>query len=181
MIDKNVKESIIRLYNEGKTLPYICEALNISKATVSYQINKAGISRYKPPVKITEELLSKMQARYDECKNLQIISKEFGVSINRLKFLKRRTPQTDYEILRNRRYRIKKLLVEYKGNKCQVCGYNRCLSALEFHHLDPNSKDFTIASTMKYSNLDKLKVEVDKCILVCANCHREIHAGVISL
>lgn len=48
MIDKNVKESIIRLYNEGKTLPYICEALNVSKATVSYQINKAGISPFRP-------------------------------------------------------------------------------------------------------------------------------------
>lgn len=181
MINKELKEKIINLYKEGNTLPYICKTLEVSKATVSYQINKEGISRYKTPVTITEDLLSKMQDRYNECKNLSIVSKEFGVSINRLKLLNRRTPRTNYELLRNRRYRIKDLLVEYKGSKCQICGYNKCLSALEFHHLDPNEKDFNISSNMKYANLEKLKKEVDKCILVCANCHREIHARILDL
>ena len=115
MINKEVKEEIIDLYKSGKSLTYICKLLNVLKATVSYQINKAGISRYKVPVEITEKILKEMQSRYDECKNLKIVSKEFGVSINRLKYLKRRPAQTSYEILRNRRYRIKRELVEYKG------------------------------------------------------------------
>ena len=64
-------------------------------------------------------------------------------------------------------------LIEYKGGKCQRCGYNKCEEALEFHHLDPTQKDFTISSH-SYS-FEKMKRETDKCILVCSNCHREIH------
>lgn len=75
--------------------------------------------------------------------------------------------------------RTKEKLIEYKGGKCQVCGYNKCASALEFHHLDPSQKDFTISGGTK--SFENLKPEVDKCILVCANCHREIHAGLVDL
>jgi len=65
--------------------------------------------------------------------------------------------------------------VLYKGGKCEICGYNKCLGALDFHHLNPNEKDFSISDSSKYHNLEEMKKEVDKCILVCANCHREIH------
>jgi len=69
--------------------------------------------------------------------------------------------------------------VEYKGGKCVICGYKKCYSALEFHHNDPNEKDFTIS---KYPNrsFDRIKKELDKCVLVCSNCHREIHEGLIT-
>jgi len=68
---------------------------------------------------------------------------------------------------------MKKALVKYKGGACCKCGYNKCLRALEFHHLDENEKDFGISKTCK--DFDDLKKEVDKCILVCSNCHAEIH------
>ena len=72
-----------------------------------------------------------------------------------------------------RRNKIK--LVEYKGGKCERCGYDKCIDALEFHHLNPNEKDFGL-SCGDTRSLEKLKKEADKCIMVCANCHREIHA-----
>jgi hypothetical protein len=72
-----------------------------------------------------------------------------------------------------RRNKIK--LVEYKGGKCERCGYDKCIDALEFHHLNPDEKDFGL-SCGDTRSLEKLKKEVDKCIMVCANCHREIHA-----
>ena len=72
-----------------------------------------------------------------------------------------------------RRNKIK--LVEYKGGKCEKCGYDKCIDALEFHHLNPEEKDFGI-SCGDTRSLDKLKAEVDKCIMVCSNCHKEIHA-----
>lgn len=72
-----------------------------------------------------------------------------------------------------RRNKIK--LVEYKGGKCERCGYDKCIDALEFHHLNPDEKDFGL-SCGETRSLEKLKKEVDKCIMVCANCHREIHA-----
>jgi hypothetical protein len=75
----------------------------------------------------------------------------------------------------NRRKKVKLLLVQYKGGKCEQCGYNKCVAALEFHHLDPTQKDFGIGANGHTLALAKLKQEVDKCILVCSNCHREIH------
>lgn len=81
---------------------------------------------------------------------------------------------SNYRNLKNSRIKLKERLVEYKGGKCEKCGYNKCITALEFHHIDPNEKDFGIGS-FNVLSFDKCKREVDKCILVCANCHREIH------
>ena len=74
----------------------------------------------------------------------------------------------------SRQRALKKKAVDYKGGRCQLCGYNKYLGSLEFHHLDPKQKDFTVSKFKKYS-FEYLKAELDKCILVCSNCHREIH------
>lgn len=74
-----------------------------------------------------------------------------------------------------KRKRYKKELVEYKGGKCEICGYDKCISALEFHHVDEDKKEFSISESSFSIGMDSLKKEADKCILVCANCHREIH------
>ncbi len=60
------------------------------------------------------------------------------------------------------------------GAKCLVCGYNKCIDALEFHHLDPSVKEFHLGEGRSYS-IDKIREELKKCILVCRNCHTEIH------
>jgi hypothetical protein len=73
---------------------------------------------------------------------------------------------------------LKKKAVEYKGGKCIKCGYNRYVGALDFHHLNPSEKDFHITSFKTY-DWEKIKCELDKCELVCSNCHREIH-GLVS-
>lgn len=70
---------------------------------------------------------------------------------------------------------LKSKMVEYKGGSCSRCGYNKYQGALEFHHLDPSQKDFNPSKLKKNKFDDKIKLELDKCILVCANCHREIH------
>ena len=77
-------------------------------------------------------------------------------------------------VMRRRRV-LKEKSIEYKGGQCQVCGYSKCKRALEFHHLDPKEKDFGIAHKGYTRSWDKVKQELDKCILVCANCHAEIH------
>lgn len=59
-----------------------------------------------------------------------------------------------------------------------MCGYDRCPRALDFHHRDPQEKDFEIAKARDYSlkkDGEKLKRELDKCDLLCSNCHRELH------
>ena len=82
--------------------------------------------------------------------------------------------RTNYKHLCNSRRTLKEKLVEYKGGKCEICGYDKCITALEFHHIDPNKKEFGIGCNNVLS-FEKCKKEVDKCMLVCANCHRELH------
>ncbi len=71
----------------------------------------------------------------------------------------------------------KEKFVKYKGGKCAICGYNRCIKALDFHHLDPSKKESSLSQGRSRKFETSLK-ELDKCILVCSNCHREIHAGL---
>lgn len=77
----------------------------------------------------------------------------------------------------NRFRSYKQQAVEYKGGKCSLCGYYRCLAALDFHHLDPTQKDPKWRA-MKNWLFERVKDELDKCILVCKNCHAEIHYGL---
>ena len=73
-----------------------------------------------------------------------------------------------------KRRAIKKMLIGYKGGKCQHCGYDKCMRALEFHHLNPEEKDFRLSKNLSKS-IASLKSEADKCILLCSNCHAEEH------
>ena len=65
--------------------------------------------------------------------------------------------------------------IKLLGNKCSICGYNKCIDALEFHHTNPKEKDFKLGSGNTLS-WDEYKKEALKCILVCSNCHKEIHS-----
>lgn len=75
-----------------------------------------------------------------------------------------------------RRKRIREKAIEYKGGKCEKCGYDRCMEALEFHHYDPSKKDFSISNRGYTRSWETVKQELDKCNILCANCHRELHA-----
>ena len=87
--------------------------------------------------------------------------------------------EKDYRNIIKHRKKRKELLVEYKGGKCQICGYDKCLRALVFHHINPDEKKFSISS--KVRNKEDMFKEVDKCIIVCANCHAEIHEGLVNI
>lgn len=67
--------------------------------------------------------------------------------------------------------------IKMLGGKCSKCGYNKCIDALEFHHENPNEKEFKLGSgnTMSWQEYKK---EANKCILLCSNCHKEIHANL---
>lgn len=67
--------------------------------------------------------------------------------------------------------------IKMLGGKCSRCGYDRCVDALEFHHVNPAEKEFKLGSgnTMSWQ---EYKRELSKCILVCSNCHKEIHSEI---
>jgi transposase len=80
-----------------------------------------------------------------------------------------------------RRRRIKELLVQEFGGACAICGYDRCASALHFHHVDPSSKHFAVSLHASALSLAKLRAEAQKCVLLCARCHAEVENGVTPL
>ena len=89
-----------------------------------------------------------------------------------------RNPKSFSEKAMESRRRRKRKLIAYKGGKCERCGYDKDYPGVyEFHHLNPDEKDFGIAS--KSVGLEKLKLEVDKCQLLCRNCHAETHDELI--
>ena len=80
--------------------------------------------------------------------------------------------------VRKRRKKIRQMALDYLGGRCFRCGYDRCGEALEFHHLDSSVKDFGISSRGYTRSWKKVQEELRKCELLCANCHREVHAGL---
>jgi len=75
----------------------------------------------------------------------------------------------------------KRRAVDYKGGSCQICGYNKSMRALEFHHLDPSKKEFGISESNIQRTWELQKAELDKCILLCCRCHAEVHDNLLIL
>jgi len=76
-----------------------------------------------------------------------------------------------------RRRKVREMALEYKGGKCCICGYAKCSQALDFHHL--TNKHFGISAKGYTRSWESIRRELDKCIILCANCHRELHAGLL--
>jgi hypothetical protein len=81
----------------------------------------------------------------------------------------------------DRRRQVKEILIAEAGGECIACGYDSCPSALHFHHVDPSTKSFAISSKGFTRSLEAARAEVQKCVLVCSNCHAEIEAGLLTV
>ena len=83
-------------------------------------------------------------------------------------------------LVNERRHEVKRRAVAYKGGKCEICGYDRCLRALVFHHRNPKEKDLSVSGNhcRKWS---LLRAELGKCALLCCRCHTEVHDGLVTL
>lgn len=77
-----------------------------------------------------------------------------------------------------RRRKLKRVLLEEAGGACAICGYDRCVAALHFHHLDPSAKSFGLALSGVTRSLDAARAEASKCVVLCANCHAEVESGL---
>lgn len=73
-----------------------------------------------------------------------------------------------------RRLELKERAIAYLGGQCKLCKYSSCPAALVFHHVDPREKEFEISSRMSWEAIQK---ELNRCELLCSNCHAEVHAG----
>jgi transposase-like protein len=85
------------------------------------------------------------------------------------------------EAVSARRRRVKAILVQEAGGRCALCGYENYVGALQFHHVDPATKRFTLAGGGLARSLASARLEAAKCVLLCANCHAEVEAGVATI
>jgi hypothetical protein len=116
----------------------------------------------------------KLDTAYKICKIHGLT--DFGLSKNRS-----RCRKCQVESVLRRRQRVKEKLVAHFGGKCSFCGYDKYIGGLEFHHLLEEAKDFGISGKGLTLSYEKMLAEANKCILVCALCHRELHAGLLPI
>jgi hypothetical protein len=76
---------------------------------------------------------------------------------------------------------VKQILVEEAGGRCSICGYDRHVGALQFHHREGSTKKFGVADRGCTRSLAAVRAEAEKCVLLCANCHSEVEAGIVSV
>lgn len=174
---------VISLRKEKKNYKEISNELSIKVNSVSKICRKYELSLNRKFSDLSKETIEKIVSSYNELKSTRKVANLLGISrdsVMKYISIEKKDKLTEDELKKNNsknviewRKRTKQKLVEYKGGSCSRCGYSKCLSALEFHHLDPTQKDFSISG--KSWSFERLKIEVDKCILVCANCHVEIH------
>jgi hypothetical protein len=159
------KETLIEYINQGLSTWKIAEELNTTQPNIRYWLKKYNLQTQR----ITNQLNSNRL-----CLTCKIIQSQDNFYKRGKKFMShcKTCYQDKYTKIRKNN---KQKGVEYLGGKCIKCGYNKCNSALEFHHTDPTQKD------KDYSNyktsFNKLKIELDKCVLLCSNCHREHHSS----
>lgn len=170
----SLKEQILSLLDEKVPYNEIARRLSCAKSTVAYHAKQTGRAKAPPKTKkvctTCGKPVAKRWQKYcsAECRKV--------ARPNHTGSTKDWSPEyRQKRIKRIREWQQKQAVLakEYAGAKCSLCGYDKCQAALEFHHLDPNEKDFNISHSNK--SFESMKPELDKCILVCANCHREIH------
>lgn len=167
-MEKQFLEDQILLH---KSTNQIAKETNKGVSTIKYWFNKYNLKTLRQQRKVTNTKIC------PHCKKEKSLDE----------FYKRRGNQpsvyckqcTKIQAL-TRQQNFKKQCLDYKGGKCLSCDYNNYQGALEFHHLDPNEKEFDLSSVKHNSFNEKIKEELDKCILLCSNCHKEIHGGLIS-
>jgi hypothetical protein len=141
--------------NYGTEMPIseICSKLGKSRRAILHKAARSGLSRMRVP--------------HNKPKNLN-----YRKFVDKKYYLEHR--EKIYDQKRRRVTLYKKEFTNLLGGKCSICGYDKCIAALEFHHKAGN-KENLISVMFNAASKEKILKEVNKCILVCANCHRDIH------
>jgi DNA-binding CsgD family transcriptional regulator len=180
---KNFKDDILKLREEGLSYGEIKNILGCSKATISYHckrwdLNDIGLSNDKLDDNKIEEISEyyKTHTRKETADffNIGETTVYKYVDKKRVVLSESEKKTRNYKNVKSWVNKLKEKSIEYKGGKCEICGYDKCSWSMDFHHIDPNEKDFGIGSG-DCKCWDKVKIELDKCMLVCKNCHYEIH------
>ena len=166
-------DQLAPLVADGLSTGQIAEAVGLSKTTVRHWLREYGLETQWAARRVASE------------------SQQFRLELHcphhgRTTFKRRsaggyRCARCRAEAVARRRRKIKRVLVIEAGGCCGLCGYDRCVGALEFHHVVPSEKRFALSHRGVTRSLEKARAEARKCVLLCANCHAEVEAGMATL
>lgn len=167
------KDELCRLVEEGMSTNEIAIVLGRSKTTVRHWLREYGLE--------TQWSLRR-RASAENVERLTLICARHGATT----FIRGRgggyrCGKCRSGAVTRRRRRVKELLVAEAGGRCSLCGYDGCLSALEFHHVEPGEKRFAMSHRGVARSLARARAEAEKCVLLCSNCHAEVEAGAVAL
>ncbi len=175
---KGIKLEVLRpLVEEGRTLEQIANELEVGPNTVWYWIAKYGLP--KPWQVRAGRVAERLRAGDTRTTRMCRHHGEAEYVMDRPGHWRCRICRRD--AVTKRRRKVKRLLVAEAGGKCLICGYDRSVVALQFHHVDPDEKRFAIAQQGCTNGIDVVRKEAAKCVLLCANCHAEVEAGLAEL
>ena len=146
-------EEIQKLLNSGLNFSEISEITKLHRTTVSRLVKNNNLTSVKKQKNV----------------NCVVCDKNLGEN-------KKNNTKCKTCVTRLRRLRLKIKSVEYLGGKCVKCGYDANIAALTFHHIEPDNKDFNISSHKNSKSWVEISKELDKCIILCANCHNVEHS-----
>jgi transposase len=166
-----------QLISEGESIHGAAEKLGVSYTTARYWVRKLGLE-------------TRRMIRLRESRAASVNGETRGwmtcATHGPTWFFKHPTGATRCAKCRSaavarRRRRVKEILIERFGGACQICGYDTHPRALQFHHLDPASKSFSISRRGVTRAFAEVAAEAEKCVLLCANCHAEVEEGVTEI
>jgi transposase len=174
------QEELAALVEADMSIAQIAEKVGRSKATVRHWLKTYGLRTYAQQGRLREHSTRVAKAAgkatvIRECRRHG--STEFWLEGRGYYRCKR----CRMERVSRRRRKVKMMLVAEAGGRCVLCGYDRCTAALHFHHVDPSTKRFHLSMQGVTRSLASARAEMEKCVLLCANCHAEVETGVTSL
>jgi transposase-like protein len=168
------RDTLSALVDDGKSTREIAEQLGLSQTTVRHWLRQHNLRTHRArratprgvrgihPDRVTMEC-----ARHG--------ATEFWLEPRGMY----RCVRCRSEAVSRRRRRLKEILVAEAGGRCSICGYDRYIGALQFHHLDGRQKEFGVATRGLTRSLAAVRAEAAKCVLLCANCHAEVEGGIV--
>lgn len=158
------REHLTKLVEDGKSIRQIASETGRSPSGIRHWLRKFGLSTKKP-------LKYDGKCKFCSCEltDLNTYSGKRNWACKKC-FNKYRAEQFT---------KNKQAIIDYKGGRCEGCGWEGHYAAFDFHHRDPSQKDYEVSKTNK--GWEQLTAEADKCALLCARCHRLVHAGVLTL
>lgn len=169
---KFTRQQLSDLVEEGYSIRVIAARLGVAPRTV-----RKWLSRFDLQTERTRRIRAGRKARATGRRVVRLRCKHHGST----EFLLEgrgafRCLRCRQEAVARRRRHVKEILVEEAGGACQRCGYSRCIAALQFHHVDPAAKQFSIAAEGATRSISAARAEASKCVLLCGNCHAEVEA-----